>query len=93
MAGPEEKLRTLQLRILNAVRTKDRHKIFEEPVDGDVVEDYYTIIKHPMCFQAMEQKIGNNEYETMKLFQVCIFFLSRTSARFPCSHNANTLLG
>ncbi|KAF7858889.1 hypothetical protein EAF04_008930 [Stromatinia cepivora] len=41
---------------------------FLEPVDGDVVPDYYATIAHPMDLQTMGQKLEEGLYNTPKSF-------------------------
>ncbi|KAF7891387.1 uncharacterized protein EAF02_001712 [Botrytis sinoallii] len=41
---------------------------FLQPVDAKQVEDYYTVIKHPMDLQTMQQKLDQGLYDTPKAF-------------------------
>lgn len=41
---------------------------FLQPVDEKQVEDYYTVIKHPMDLQTMQQKLDKGLYDTPKAF-------------------------
>ncbi|CAD6449318.1 7c505771-e97e-4f02-a350-22fccfb4d9cb [Sclerotinia trifoliorum] len=41
---------------------------FLEPVDGDLVPDYYATITHPMDLQTMGQKLDKGLYDTPKSF-------------------------
>ncbi|KAF7889393.1 uncharacterized protein EAF01_010886 [Botrytis porri] len=41
---------------------------FLEPVDVKQVEDYYTVVKHPMDLQTMQQKLDEGLYDTPKAF-------------------------
>ncbi|KAJ1364369.1 Lex-1p [Parelaphostrongylus tenuis] len=47
---------------LSTLRRDRRFTIFVKPVDGDDVEDYYDVIKNPMCISEMEDKIDRQEY-------------------------------
>ncbi|ETN79421.1 Bromodomain protein, partial [Necator americanus] len=47
---------------LSALRRDRRFTIFVKPVDSEDVEDYYDVIKHPMCISEMEEKIDRQEY-------------------------------
>ncbi|KAL6737449.1 hypothetical protein Aduo_011091 [Ancylostoma duodenale] len=47
---------------LSALRRDRRFTIFVKPVDGEDVEDYYDVIKNPMCISEMEEKIDRQEY-------------------------------
>ncbi|VDO62531.1 unnamed protein product [Haemonchus placei] len=46
-----------QLRRFRALRRDRRFTIFVKPVDVEDVEDYYDVIKNPMCISEMEDKI------------------------------------
>ncbi|CAJ0603191.1 unnamed protein product [Cylicocyclus nassatus] len=47
---------------LGALRRDRRFTIFVKPVDGEDVQDYYDVIKNPMCISEMEEKIDRQEY-------------------------------
>ncbi|KAK6059123.1 Bromodomain protein [Cooperia oncophora] len=47
---------------LSALRRDRRFTIFVKPVDVEDVEDYYDVIKNPMCISEMEDKIDRQEY-------------------------------
>ncbi|KAK6011930.1 ATPase, AAA family [Ostertagia ostertagi] len=44
---------------LSALRRDRRFTIFVKPVDVEDVEDYYDVIKNPMCISEMEDKIDS----------------------------------
>jgi hypothetical protein len=48
----------------------DKHGFFQEPVDKDLVPDYYTFITQPMDFKTMKTKLLNHEYQSFTQFQV-----------------------
>ncbi len=48
----------------------DKLQIFAEPVNTKEVPDYLSIIKSPMDFATMNQKIENHEYQNMLSFEV-----------------------
>ncbi|WKY08354.1 hypothetical protein Q1695_007686 [Nippostrongylus brasiliensis] len=47
---------------LSALRRDRRFTIFVKPVDIEDVQDYYDVIKNPMCISEMEDKIDRQEY-------------------------------
>ena len=49
---------------------KDQHGFFAFPVTDAIAPGYSTIIKHPMDFSTMKDKIFANEYTTMTEFKV-----------------------
>lgn len=53
---------------------KDPHGFFAFPVTDAIAPGYSTIIKHPMDFSTMKDKIINNEYNTVTEFKVRIQF-------------------
>lgn len=55
---------------------KDPHGFFAFPVTDAIAPGYSTIIKHPMDFSTMKDKIINNEYNTVTEFKVRIKFYS-----------------
>ncbi|WWD03055.1 hypothetical protein V865_001099 [Kwoniella europaea PYCC6329] len=57
----------LQL-VLNDMQSEPSSWPFTKPVDGNVVVDYYQVIKEPMDLSTMEYKLENNHYETVEDF-------------------------
>lgn len=49
---------------------KDPHGFFAFPVTDAIAPGYSMIIKHPMDFSTMKDKIRNNEYNTVTEFKV-----------------------
>ena len=52
------------------IKKNDREEYFWVPVSAEEVEDYYDIIKHPMSFDIIENKINTHQYKTVKAFKV-----------------------
>eukprot|EP00834_Sanchytrium_tribonematis_P004499 NODE_225_length_12315_cov_1.300671.p2 type:complete len:344 gc:universal NODE_225_length_12315_cov_1.300671:11477-10446(-) len=42
---------------------------FAEPVDGEQVKDYYTLITNPMDLRKLAEKVTNNEYVSLEAFK------------------------
>ncbi|WRT66439.1 uncharacterized protein IL334_003396 [Kwoniella shivajii] len=57
----------LQL-VLNDLQNEPSAWPFTKPVDGNVVVDYYEVIKDPMDLSTMEYKLENNHYESVEDF-------------------------
>ncbi|WVR07104.1 hypothetical protein IAU60_004143 [Kwoniella sp. DSM 27419] len=57
----------LQL-VLNDLQNEPSAWPFTKPVDGNVVHDYYEVIKEPMDLSTMEHKLENNHYESVEDF-------------------------
>lgn len=51
---------------------KDPHGFFAFPVTDAIAPGYSSIIKHPMDFSTMKDRIKNNEYNTVTEFKVRI---------------------
>lgn len=49
---------------------KDPHGFFAFPVTDAIAPGYSSIIKHPMDFSTMSDRIKNNEYNTVTEFKV-----------------------
>lgn len=49
---------------------KDPHGFFAFPVTDAIAPGYSSIIKHPMDFSTMNDRIKNNEYNTVTEFKV-----------------------
>lgn len=50
---------------------KDPHGFFAFPVTDQIAPGYFMIIKHPMDFSTMKDKIAANEYKSITEFKVC----------------------
>ncbi|XP_051999658.1 bromodomain-containing protein 9-like isoform X2 [Xyrauchen texanus] len=51
------------------LQRKDQHGFFAFPVTDTIAPGYFTIIKHPMDFSKMKDKITGNEYKTITEFK------------------------
>ncbi|ORX59149.1 hypothetical protein BCR36DRAFT_366335 [Piromyces finnis] len=56
--------------IFNDIKRSDREEYFWFPVNKKEVEDYYDIIKHPMSFDIIENRINNHHYKTSDMDQI-----------------------
>lgn len=66
---------------LQEIVSLDKSQYYLNPVDPKLVPDYHEIIKSPMDWTTMSQKLDRHEYETALDFQVNTFFL--LSLPFP----------
>ncbi|GAN10613.1 bromodomain and PHD finger-containing protein 3 isoform X5 [Mucor ambiguus] len=55
--------------ILNQFMEIDRKKLFLNHVTTDEAADYHNIIKQPMCFSEIYQKLANHAYTTLDQFK------------------------
>lgn len=58
---------------------KDKYDFFYDPVSTTVAPDYYHIIKNPMCFSTIKNKLNNGQYNNLKQFQVNSLILNDLS--------------
>jgi len=56
--------------IFNDIKKNDREEYFWYPVNQQEVEDYYDIIKHPMSFDIIENRINTHQYKSVEAFKV-----------------------
>ncbi|KAL4646933.1 bromodomain-containing protein 9 [Arapaima gigas] len=54
---------------LRQLQRKDPHGFFALPVTDAIAPGYSMIIKHPMDFSTMKEKIASNEYQTVTEFK------------------------
>ncbi|CAJ0959275.1 unnamed protein product, partial [Mesorhabditis belari] len=75
------------LRDLLAKLMRDRRfHIFTDPVDGDEYDDYYQIIKEPMCMADMMNKIDRKVYTHPDQFLADIELIKRNALRYNFDH-------
>lgn len=55
--------------VLNQFMEIDRKKLFLNHVTTDEAADYHKIIKQPMCFSEIYQKLANHAYATLDQFK------------------------
>ena len=48
----------------------DRQGYFRSPVNKAEVPDYYDVIKDPMCWETIDQKLDRHEYLDLEQFKV-----------------------
>ncbi|KAG8572269.1 hypothetical protein GDO81_011997 [Engystomops pustulosus] len=54
---------------LRQLQRKDPHGFFAFPVTDQIAPGYFMIIKHPMDFSTMKEKIAANEYKSITEFK------------------------
>ncbi|KAL7067318.1 bromodomain-containing protein [Cryptosporidium serpentis] len=57
------------LEIVRRLYKRDRQQIFAEPVNAELVPDYYQVIKNPMDFSTMRNKVIQEEYKDFESFE------------------------
>ena len=56
--------------MLNNRRHDRQHSYFKTPVSKAEVPDYYDVIKNPMCWDMIDQKLDRHEYLDLTEFKV-----------------------
>lgn len=65
----------------------DREGYFELPVNAELAPDYYDIVKNPMCFKQMSDKLDQHQYLAAKDFERDLDLLfSNVSLYNPVGH-------
>jgi len=68
--------------MLNQIIKKDSFDLFYEPVKAEEVPDYYAVIKQPMCFATMKQKLRTDAYNTLEMFQQDVSLICENSMKY-----------
>ncbi|KAI5063075.1 hypothetical protein GOP47_0021622, partial [Adiantum capillus-veneris] len=68
--------------ILDRLQKKDKFGVFAEPVDPKEVPNYYDIIKDPMDFGTMRNRISSGHYMSIELFQRDIFLICDNAMQY-----------
>ncbi|MCO5608640.1 hypothetical protein L7F22_062854 [Adiantum nelumboides] len=68
--------------ILDRLQKKDKFGVFAEPVDPKEVPNYHDIIKDPMDFGTMRNRISSGHYMTIELFQRDIFLICDNAMQY-----------
>ncbi|KAI9286342.1 hypothetical protein BC943DRAFT_359507 [Umbelopsis sp. AD052] len=89
-------LKTICSRLLDTFIKRDAYGFFLEPVDTTIVTDYLTVIKKPMDFKTMRQKLESNQYPDMDAFkqdfqQICTNAKIYNAPDTPYWRNADKL--
>ncbi|KAL7143165.1 hypothetical protein ABFS83_08G172500 [Erythranthe nasuta] len=66
--------RDLEL-ILDKLQKKDIYGVYAEPVDPEELPDYHDVIKNPMDFATVRNKLGNGSYATFEQFESDVFLI------------------
>ncbi|KAI9255165.1 hypothetical protein BDA99DRAFT_518055 [Phascolomyces articulosus] len=68
-AKKDKDLKTIATKLIDTLERRDSYGLFLQPVDTSIVTDYLTVIKHPMDFQTMREKLNTDEYSDMEDFR------------------------
>ena len=73
---------SLLVTLLSALQTSSSAWPFLQPVNGEEVQDYYSVIKEPMDLSTMEQKLEKDQYESVEDFIKDVLLLVRNCRRY-----------
>ncbi|KAE9609469.1 hypothetical protein Lal_00020660 [Lupinus albus] len=83
-SGPTTPLpdKKLLLFILDRLQKKDTHGVFSEPVDPEELPDYHDIIKHPMDFGTLRNKLDGALYANLEQFENDVFLICSNAMQY-----------
>ncbi|KAF9964693.1 nuA3 HAT complex component nto1 [Mortierella alpina] len=61
-------LKTILEDALAELEKLDKQKYFAYPISAEEVKDYHDVIKNPICFQTMSEKLAGHKYGTVEEF-------------------------
>ncbi|XP_073297198.1 uncharacterized protein [Primulina huaijiensis] len=76
---PDKK--TLEL-ILNIIQRKDIYGVFAEPVDPEELPDYHGVIKNPMDFGTVRNKLSNGLYTTLEQIESDVYLICSNAMQY-----------
>ncbi|XP_031114666.1 bromodomain-containing protein 9 [Ipomoea triloba] len=79
VALPDKK--TLEL-ILDKLQKKDIYGVYAEPVDPEELPDYHDVIKHPMDFATVRNKLRNGSYARLELFESDVLLICSNAMQY-----------
>ncbi|CAL0326957.1 unnamed protein product [Lupinus luteus] len=83
-SGPTTPLpdKKLLLFILDRLQKKDTHDVFSEPVDPEELPDYHDIIKNPMDFGTVRNKLEGGLYANLESFESDVFLICSNAMQY-----------
>ncbi|CAK4644951.1 unnamed protein product [Aphanomyces euteiches] len=87
---PIARLNGLLEKVLFNLNDMPESQLFREPVDGNLVRDYYNIIKRPMDLRRMKSKLRDLEYDSMRSFLADVELMATNSKMYNGEQNPIT---
>ncbi|WZZ69238.1 bromodomain-containing protein 9 [Brassica napus] len=86
-SGPVTPLpdKKLLLFILDRVQKKDTYGVYSDPVDPEELPDYHEIIKNPMDFTTLREKLEAGAYATLEQFEEDVFLICTNAMEYNSS--------
>eukprot|EP00916_Digyalum_oweni_P013704 GHVL01022485.1.p1 GENE.GHVL01022485.1~~GHVL01022485.1.p1 ORF type:complete len:420 (-),score=77.94 GHVL01022485.1:143-1402(-) len=73
--------------MLLRLQRKDKAAWFHDPVRREDVPDYYDVIKNPICFSQMRDKIKNKEYKKIVDIKADVDLLVKNAKTYNSPHS------
>ncbi|XP_065348740.1 bromodomain-containing protein 4A-like isoform X2 [Cloeon dipterum] len=86
-AQSEEDLQTGMYKILERLKTHPEAWPFQDAVEEDYAPNYYTIVRHPMDLQRMEDKLDSGRYLTFDDFKADFKLMIANCKKYNGSEN------
>ncbi|KAJ0255939.1 hypothetical protein HA466_0089760 [Hirschfeldia incana] len=83
-SGPVTPLpdKKLLLFILDRVQKKDTYGVYSDPVDPEELPDYHEIIKNPMDFTTLREKLDAGAYASLEQFEQDVFLICTNAMEY-----------
>jgi bromodomain-containing protein 7/9 len=83
-SGPTTPLpdKKLLLFILDRLQKKDTYGVYSDPVDPEELPDYFEIIKNPMDFSTLRNKLDSGAYSTLEQFERDVFLICTNAMEY-----------
>jgi hypothetical protein len=62
-------------KIFGKLTTSDKNNYFQHPVSRELAPDYFDVIKRPMCWQTIEDKLERHQYWDTQVFRTDILLV------------------
>ncbi|KAI9010477.1 hypothetical protein CLU79DRAFT_773212 [Phycomyces nitens] len=66
LESPKKDLKSVGSRLLEGLIKKDAYGFFLKPVDMGTIPDYALVIRHPMDFTTMKERLENDHYKSLQ---------------------------
>ncbi|KAK4439784.1 Bromodomain-containing protein 9 [Sesamum alatum] len=68
--------------ILDKLQKKDIYGVYAEPVDPEELPDYHDVVKHPMDFATVRNKLRNGSYATLEQLESDVFLICSNAMQY-----------
>ncbi|CAI9301879.1 unnamed protein product [Lactuca saligna] len=71
--------------ILDRLQKKDTYGVFSEPVDPNELPDYHEIVKHPMDFGTVKNKLDDGVYSNLNELEADVLLICSNAMKYNSS--------